>query len=133
MIALSYCLGIVLSQHIKTPVAALLYCSGVILLSLWVSYFRKSARLVLICASLAFTGFGLTSPALHDLVYSPAHLGRLLQKGLLDLSEPCRAAGVCTKSSIRRGIGEQFELELERIENKHSVFQASGKIRLALY
>ena len=82
---------------------------------------------------LSFVAFGLAAPALHDLGYPPNHLKRLLQKGLLDLREPCRATGVCTKSSIRRGIGEQFELELERIENGHSVFQAQGKIRLALY
>ncbi len=132
-IALSYCLGILLSEHIHTPVVLLVIYSGVILLLLWFSYFKKSGQLVLICASLAFVGFGLAAPALHNLGYPPAHLKRLLEKGVLDLREPCRVTGVCTKSSIRRAIGEQFEFELERIENRHSVFQASGKIRLALY
>ena len=132
-IALSYCFGILLSEYIKTPVLVLLFYSAVILLSLWLSYFQKSAHLVFICASLAFAGFGLAAPALHDLGYPRTHLKQLLQFGLLDLNEPCRVTGICTKSSIPRGIGEQFELELEKLENKHSAFQTSGKIRLALY
>lgn len=132
-IALSYCFGTVLSEYIKTPVLVLLIYSAVILLSLWLSYFQKSAYLVFICASMAFAGFGLAAPALHDLGYPRTHLKQLVKAGLLDLSEPCRVTGICTKSSIPRGIGEQFELELEKLENKHSVFQSSGKIRLALY
>ena len=57
----------------------------------------------------------------------------LTRSGKLDLNEPCRITGICTKGSIPKGIGEQIELAVQRVENRFSTFPAQGKVRLALY
>ena len=131
--ALSYFFGIFLSQWTKTPLETLIPAVALVLVTLWSSYYLRKPSLTLICSCLAFVGLGVMSPSIHDFSYPAGHLKRLLQSGQLDLNEPCRSVGVCTKNSIRRGIGEQFELNVEKIENKFASFRASGKIRLALY
>ncbi|MFN8008257.1 MAG: DNA internalization-related competence protein ComEC/Rec2 [Terriglobia bacterium] len=122
-----------MSSKIDTPGPSLLAYLGVLVLLLWASYRQGSKHVFLLCAAVFFIGLGLLSPALHDRSYPPQHLKNLLQKGQLDLNEPCRISGICTKSTIRRGIGEQFELSVEQIENRHAQYATSGKVRLAIY
>jgi predicted membrane metal-binding protein len=57
----------------------------------------------------------------------------LTRSGKLDLNEPCRITGICTKGSIPKGIGEQIELAVQRVENRFSTFATQGNVRLALY
>ena len=82
---------------------------------------------------MCFTCLGLICPTIHKASYAPHHLRILARNGNLDLSEPCRITGICTRGSIPKGIGEQIELAVQRIENRFSTLPAQGRVRLALY
>ena len=128
-----FCLGIFTSRAVVYPLSALLVMDCFLLLCSWTLYCLRKAVCfsIAICASFAF--LGLTWPTVSELSCSGNHLKYLCKTGKLDLSLPCRLTGICTESKVRRGLGEQMELTVSRIENGLKAFDTSGKVRLALY
>ncbi len=86
-----------------------------------------------LCRMVCFACLGLTYPAIHEASYAPQHLRMLIRSGKLDLKEPCRIKGICTRGSVPKGIGEQIELSVQQVENRFSTYATTGKVRLALY
>ncbi|MCI0620260.1 MAG: ComEC/Rec2 family competence protein [Acidobacteria bacterium] len=132
-VTLAFCAGILVSSWIQTPLPHLLASSAACLLALWTAYGRHRPVLAYCLSLLSFASLGLICPAMHQASYSPQHLRTLARDGRLDLREPCRITGICSKGSIPKGIGEQVELAVQRIENRFSTFTTEGKARLALY
>lgn len=132
-IALAFSLGIFASSGVHSEPPVLLGATSSFLMAAWIAFARRQASLAFWLSLLAFAGLGVLASSLHEASYGPEHLRTLARKGVLDLSEPCRITGVCSKGSIPRGIGEQIELSVERIENRFSTFATQGKVRLALY
>jgi len=132
-VTLAFCTGILASTCVQTPLARLLAASAACLLALWAAHVLCRAWLAFAVSLVCFACLGLLYPTLHQASYAPHHLRMLTRTGSLDLSEPCRITGICTRGSIPKGIGEQIELAVQRIENRFSKFSTQGKVRLALY
>src|SRR5262249_22592137 len=121
------------STSVQTPLPWVCAASTCCLLTLWASYLLRRPVLGFSISLVCFASFGLICPAIHKASYAPHHLRILARNGSLDLSEPCRITGICTRGSIPKGIGEQIELAVQRIENRFSSLPTQGKVRLALY
>jgi competence protein ComEC len=132
-VTVAFCVGVFLSRWIHTSIPGLLIAASISLMTAWASYSRRQARLSMSLSILTFVLLGLLAPPMHRASYGRHHLRTLALTGKLDLSQPCRLAGICVKGSIPRGIGEQIELSVERIENRFSAFATEGRVRLALY
>jgi competence protein ComEC len=132
-VLLFFCTGILLSRWITTSVPALVLTVAFFLLASWTAYYREKGKLCCSLLLLTFTALGLLVPPLHESSYPQQHLRTLARSGKLDLSQPCRVTGICSAGSIPRGIGEQIELSVEKIENRSSTFATEGRVRLALY
>ncbi|MSO24119.1 MAG: ComEC family competence protein [Acidobacteria bacterium] len=132
-VTLAFCTGILASTCVQTPLARLLAASVASLLALWAAHILCRARLAFSLSLVCFACLGLIYPDIHQASYASQHLRMLTRSGKLDLSEPCRITGICSKGSIPKGIGEQIELAVQRIENRFSTFATQGKVRLALY
>jgi competence protein ComEC len=132
-VTLAFCTGILASSCVQTPLPYLLAASAACLLALWSAHILCRGRLALSLSLVCFACLGLIYPVIHEASYAPHHLSMLTRNGSLDLHEPCRITGICTKGSIPKGIGEQIELAVQRIENRFSTFATQGKVRLALY
>lgn len=132
-VTLAFCTGILASTCIQTPLPWLLAASAACLMALWAIHILCRGWLAFPLSLVCFASLGLVYPGIHEASYAPHHLRTLGRTGSLDLSEPCRITGICTRGSIPKGIGEQIELEVQRIENRFSTFATQGRIRLALY
>jgi competence protein ComEC len=132
-VTLAFCLGILASTCVQTPLPYLLAASAACLLSLWAAHIWSRDLLTFSLSLICFTFLGVVYPALHQGSYAPQHLRTLTRSGKLDLNEPCRIMGICTKGSIPKGIGEQIELAVQHIENRFSTYATRGNVRLALY
>jgi len=132
-VTLAFCTGILASTCIETPLSGLLAATGGCVSALWAAHILHRPHLFFLLSLVCFTSLGLICPALHQASYAPQHLRMLTRNGRLDLSEPCRITGICTRGSIQKGIGEQIELAAQRIENRFSTFETQGRVRLALY
>jgi competence protein ComEC len=132
-VMLAFCAGIVLAKFVTCPIShLLLVCSFFVCLS-WLLFLAARSWLlngILLFASLSM---GMAWPSIYEASYGPNHLKNLVRSGRIDLSQPCRVTGVCSKNSVQREIGEQIEMDVDRIENRYSVIPTRGKIRLALY
>ncbi|MBM3802895.1 MAG: DUF4131 domain-containing protein [Acidimicrobiia bacterium] len=132
-VTLAFCAGIFTGKAVETRLPWLLAGCCAAVLALWAGHLLRRSQLSF-CLSLACFGcLGLAAVAIHRASYAPGHLKTLAHNGSLDLNEPCRVTGICTKGSIPKGIGEQLELAVQRIENRSSTFVAQGRVRLALY
>lgn len=132
-LTLAFCLGILVSPRLATPLFHLLGAAAFLLLATWWAHRFDKPKLFFGISMLFFVFVGLICPPLHQASYSRHHLRNLVRAGKLDLAEPCRITGICSKGSIPKGIGEQIELAVERVENRFQVFATEGKVRLALY
>jgi competence protein ComEC len=132
-ITLALCLGIILSKVVVCSTVPLLLTSSFLVLASWTLFWMKNTRLLIGVLLLAFLSMGVAWPSIHKASYGPDHLSNLVRTGKIDLSQPCRIAGICSKNSVQRGIGEQIELDVDRIDNRYSVRPTRGKVRLALY
>ncbi len=132
-VAIAFSLGILISSWVHTSLVMLMAAASVCLFLSWISYCLKKAILTLSISFTTFVLLGVLWPHLHSAGKPPYCLSNLILNRKIDLNEPCRVTGVCLKGSISRGIGEQIELDVERIENRFSSFFTQGKVRLALY
>ena len=132
-VTLAFCAGILLSRSLSSPISQLLLTTLALLLVMWLLWLMKKTVLFFGVALLTFLSIGALWPLLHEASFEPNHLRTLVKSGRIDLAEPCRVTGICSKSSVQRGIGEQAELEVDQIENRYSRFFTRGKVRLALY
>ena len=132
-VTLAYCIGILAGIWVQTPLPYLLATSAACLLALWLAHVFCRPVLAFLLSLVCFGSLGLLCPAMHQASYAPQHLRMLMRTGKLDLSEPCRITGICTKGSIPKGIGEQIELAVQRVENRFSTYTTQGNVRLALY
>jgi competence protein ComEC len=132
-VTLAYCIGILAGIWVQTPLPYLLATSAACLLALWLAHVLCRPALAFLLSLVCFGCLGLVCPAMHQASYAPQHLRMLMRTGKLDLSEPCRITGICTKGSIPKGIGEQIELAVQRVENRFSTYTTQGNVRLALY
>jgi len=132
-LTLALCLGIILSRLVVYSTVPLLLASSVLVFTAWALFWTKKTRLLTCVLLLAFLAMGTAWPSIHQASFGPNHLKSLVRTGKIDLSQPCRISGICSKNSVQRGIGEQIELDVEGIENRYSFFPARGKVRLALY
>ncbi len=132
-LTLAFCAGILISPWIQTPLLQLLGAAALILLATWWASRRDNGKLFFVLSLLLFTLLGLICPCIHQASYGPNHLRTLVRDRRLDLTEPCRVTGICSRGSIPRGIGEQIELAVEKIESRFSTFSTEGRVRLALY
>ncbi|HET6962290.1 MAG TPA: ComEC/Rec2 family competence protein [Terriglobia bacterium] len=132
-VTLAFCIGILSGIYVQTSLLYLLAASAASLLALWIAHIFCRAWLALVLSLVCFACLGLVCPAIHQASYAPQHLRMLTRSGKLDLNEPCRITGICTKGSIPKGIGEQIELAVQRLENRFSTFDTQGNVRLALY
>jgi competence protein ComEC len=130
---LAFCFGILLSSCVQTPLPYRLAASAACLMALWAAHIWCRAWLVFCLSIVCFACLGLTYPAIHEASYAPQHLRILTRGGKLDLKEPCRIKGVCTRGSLPKGIGEQIELSVQQVENRFSTYATAGRVRLALY
>jgi len=132
-VTLAFCTGILASTYVQTPLPHLLAASAACLLALWAAHLCCRAWLVFLLSLVCFAGLGLVCPAIHQASYASQHLRILTRSGKLDLNEPCRIKGICTKGSVPKGIGEQIELAVQQVENRFSTYATQGKVRLAIY
>jgi len=132
-LTVAFCAGILLSRWVHTSIPLLFLVVATCLTTAWLAHYRRQARLASLLSLATFLSLGLLVPPIHQASYPPQHLRTLTSTGKLDLNEPCRITGICSKGSISRGIGEQIELSVQKIENRFSTFSAQGKVRLALY
>jgi competence protein ComEC len=132
-LTVAFCAGILLSRWVHTSIPLLFLVVATCLTTAWLAHYRRQARLASLLSLATFLSLGLLVPPIHQASYPPQHLKTLTSTGKLDLNEPCRITGICSKGSISRGIGEQIELSVQKIENRFSTFSAQGKVRLALY
>src|SRR5262245_43893578 len=132
-LTLALCLGIALSKLVICSTLPLLLASSFFVMASWLLFLTRKTRLLPWILLLVFFCMGVAWPSIHEASFGRNHLRNLLQTRQIDLSQPCRIAGICSKSSVQRGIGEQVELEVDRIDNRYSVLPARGKVRLALY
>ena len=132
-VTLAFCIGILAGIYVQTSLPYLLASSAACLLALWVAHVCCRVSLAFLLSLVCFACLGLVCPAIHQASYAPQHLRMLTRSGRLDLNEPCRITGICTKGSIPKGIGEQIELAVQRLENRFSTFTTQGNVRLALY
>ena len=132
-VTLAFCIGILAGIYVQTSLLYLLAASAASLLALWIAHICCRAWLALALSLVCFACLGMVCPAIHQASYAPQHLRMLTRSGKLDLNEPCRITGICTKGSIPKGIGEQIELAVQRVENRFSTFATQGSVRLALY
>ena len=132
-ITVAFCVGILLSRWVHTSIPLLFFVVATCLTTAWVAHYRRQPCLACWLSVATFLSLGLLVPSIHQASYPPQHLKALALAGKLDLDEPCRITGICSKGSISRGIGEQIELSVKQIENRFSTFSAQGKVRLALY
>src|SRR5205809_3851115 len=109
-VTLAFCTGILGSNCVQTPLSGLLAASVACLLALWTAHILSKAWMAFWLSLVCFASLGLVYPALRQASYAPHHLRMLARNGSLDLSEPCRITGICTKGSIPKGMGEQIEL-----------------------
>jgi competence protein ComEC len=132
-VALAFSLGILFGSKIVSSLIPLLVASFSLLLCSWLFLLRKQIVFSFWISLLAFLCMGVIWPRLFEASYGLRHLKTLLNAGKIDLNEPCRITGICSKSSVLRGIGEQVELDLTKLENRYSTYSTHGKVRLALY
>ncbi len=132
-ITLAFCLGIAISHRISTAIPVLAMVTFFFLLASWLFVIRRKIAISFWMSIGAFLTLGMSWPPLYEAGYHPNHLKSLVEKGKIDLREPCRIVGICAKSSIQRGIGEQIELEVSRLQNGFQSFSTQGRVRLALY
>jgi competence protein ComEC len=132
-VTLAFCIGILAGIYVQTPLPYLLGASASCLLALWVTHIYCRAWLAFLLSLVCFACLGLVCLAIHQASYAPQHLRMLARSGKLDLNEPCRIRGICTKGSVPKGIGEQIELAVQRVENRFSTYATQGRVRLALY
>ena len=132
-LTLALCLGIALSKLVICSTVPLLLASSFLVIASWLLFLTKKTRLLPWILFLVFFCMGVAWPSIHEASFGRDHLRNLLRTRQIDLSQPCRIAGICSKSSVQRGIGEQVELEVDRIDNRYSVLPTRGKVRLALY
>ncbi|MEW5974672.1 MAG: ComEC/Rec2 family competence protein [Acidobacteriota bacterium] len=129
---LSFCIGVLCSSW--APVGPLSGCLAAIVLAIALLLaLRNQLRCSLEMSLLGFLLTGLSWPPLYGAAFPPFHLKNLVRQGKLDLEQPCRITGVCTRVSVRRNIGEQLELDVERLDNGFVRFDTRGRIRLALF
>src|SRR5262245_28656710 len=119
-VTLAFCTGILASAWVQTSLPWLLSASAACLLALWAAHILCRTWLAFSLSLNCFVCLGLIYPAIHQASYAPNHLRILARSGSLDLNEPCRVTGICTKGSVPKGIGEQIELAAQRIENGFS-------------
>ncbi len=132
-ITLAFCTGIVLARFVSCPpILLLLVCSFFVSVS-WFLFCAQKLWLLSVVLLSASLSIGMAWPTVYQASYGSNHLRNLVRSGRIDLSQPCRITGVCSKDSVQREIGEQIEMDVDRIENRYAVIPTHGKIRLALY
>ncbi len=132
-LTICFCLGILTSHVVVYPLPALLLMDCLLLFCSWVLFILKKPACFPLAMYGTFAILGLTWTPISEMSYGSNHLKNLYKTGKLDLGQPCRVTGICTENKVKRGLGEQVELGVSKIENGFASFKTSGKVRLALY
>jgi len=130
----AFCIGTLLSHWTQTPNPSLLLAGTGLLFCSWLLFLLQANPTIFTIAALTtFTSLGLSWASIYDCSFGPHHLRTLIRTGQLDLTQPCRVKGICTRSEIQNQIGEQFDLDISSLENRRFIYLTSGRVRLALF
>jgi len=134
LLAACFALGIavVRTGHGWAPgVAFLLAAAAACLLaglvSLRVRWYRVSSALAL----LGFVAAGAAAARLFEVRFPPNHVSHLAELGI-DLEDPVRLEGRLVSNPARAPYGQQFDVEVRRLESRGRAHSVTGKVRLRL-
>jgi competence protein ComEC len=134
VLAVSFALGIVLARPRTAPwweISLLLASASLFLLAglaaLREGWFRISSLLAL----LGFVAAGAAASLLFPFRFPPNHVSRLARMGI-DLTDPVRLEGRLVSEPLRTDYGQQFDVEVTRIESLQRSHAVTGKVRLRL-
>src|SRR5437879_5738797 len=92
-ITLAFCVGILLSRELSSPISQLFLATLALLLLMWLLWLRKKTALFFGVAVLTFLSLGILWPAIHEASFESNHLRTLVRSGKIDLAEPVVSRG----------------------------------------
>lgn len=105
--------------------AAACLLAGVLLLR--GRWYRVSSALAL----LGFVAAGAAAAQLFEVRFPPDHVSHLAELGI-DLEDPVRLEGRLVSNPARAPYGQQFDVEVRRLESRGRAHSVTGKVRLRL-
>ncbi len=131
-VTIIFCLGIWIGLKLEISYPLLVWLN----LFLWIAsiyvHWKNLSREFIYAICLQFACLGLITAKLMP-PRARDDLPQLLAQGRLDLNQPCRIQGRCCRNVQNGDVGEQFTIEVEKIENRTNIFRTRGKVRLARY
>jgi competence protein ComEC len=134
VLASAFALGIVLAGPRTASwwvISALLGSASLCLLAGLAALCRGWSRITALLALLGFVAAGAAASFLFPFRFPANHVSRLAALGV-DLSDPVRLEGRLVSEPLRTDYGQQFDVQVTRVESLRHSHTVTGKVRLRL-